>query len=63
MDPSKGYREAKRLLQENFGDYLRVTMAYMDKALKWTNIKSDDGKELQSYGLTATSEHVQKIDR
>ena len=51
MDPSRGYPQAKRLLQENFGDELKVTMAYMDKALKWTNIKTDDGKDLQSYAL------------
>lgn len=51
MDPSRGYPEAKRLLKENFRDDLKVTTAFMDKALKWATIKSDDGKALQSYAL------------
>ena len=48
---SEGYRQALSLLKENFGDDIKVTMAYMEKAFNWTNIKSDDGKALQSYAL------------
>lgn len=39
------------LLQEHFGDEQRVAAAYMDKALSWTPIKSEDVKVLQDYSL------------
>lgn len=51
MDPAKGYAQAKMLLQENFGDEQRIAAAYMDKALSWTPIKSEDAKALQDYSL------------
>lgn len=51
MDPARGYAQAKMLLQEHFGDEQRVAAAYMDKALSWTPIKSEDVTVLQDYSL------------
>ena len=51
MDPDRGYREAKRLLQVHFGDEFKLTSAYVDKALNWMNIPPDNGDALQSYAL------------
>ncbi|KAL2082024.1 hypothetical protein ACEWY4_021842 [Coilia grayii] len=51
MTPSKGYREAKRLLRKHYGDELRIASAYIDKALKWPQVKSDDGKALSAYAM------------
>lgn len=51
MDPHRGYAQAKQLLQEHFGDEQRVAAAYMDKALSWATIKSEDVKALQDYSL------------
>lgn len=46
-----GYKEARRLLLENFGHGMRITAAYIDKALSWPTIKVEDAKALHSYGL------------
>lgn len=51
MPPSKGYYEAKRLLHKHYGDELQIASAYIDKALKWPQIKSDDGKALNAYAM------------
>lgn len=51
MPPSKGYYEAKRLLHKHYGDELQIASAYIDKALKWPQIKSDDGKALSAYAM------------
>ena len=51
MAPSKGYREAKRLLHKHYGDELRIASAYMEKALKWPQVKADDGKALNAYAM------------
>lgn len=36
MDPSEGYKEARRLLEKEYGDPFKVSMAYVNKALKWS---------------------------
>ncbi|KAL7883475.1 hypothetical protein SRHO_G00011330 [Serrasalmus rhombeus] len=51
MAPDRGFKEAKRLLQKYYGDELNIASAYIDKALKWPQIKSDDGKALCAYAL------------
>ena len=51
MRPEKGYREARLLLQEQYGDELKIAMAFIDKALKWPQIKTDDAKGLHAYAL------------
>lgn len=51
MTPNKGYCEAKRLLHKHYGDELRIASAYIDKALKWPQVKSDDGKALSAYAM------------
>ncbi len=51
MIPSQGYKRAKDLLKEHFGNEVRITSAYMEKAFSWKTIKSEDAKALQDYGL------------
>ncbi|KAJ8412783.1 hypothetical protein AAFF_G00117340 [Aldrovandia affinis] len=51
MDARQGYAEAKQLLKKHFGNEVKVTNAYLEKALSWTAIKADDGKALQAYAL------------
>ncbi|RXN09552.1 hypothetical protein ROHU_010970 [Labeo rohita] len=51
MNASRGYAEAKHLLKHHFGDEFKLASAYMEKALKWGNIRSDDGKALYSYAV------------
>ena len=51
MNAQLGYAEARRLLDEHFGDPYRLSTAYIQKALNWNAIKPEDGKELFSYAL------------
>ena len=51
MPPSKGYHEAKQLLHKHYGDELHIASAYIEKALRWPQIKSDDGKALNAYAM------------
>lgn len=55
MDPEHGYAEARRLQKEPFGDKYKISMAYLNKALNWPTIKTDDNKALESYALFLTS--------
>ncbi|XP_061078452.1 protein regulator of cytokinesis 1-like [Conger conger] len=51
IEPERGYREAKKLLKVHFGNGYKISMVYIDKALNWPTIKSDDGEALHSFGL------------
>ncbi|KAL0157129.1 hypothetical protein M9458_048375, partial [Cirrhinus mrigala] len=64
MRAESGYREARRLLQHHYGDELKIASAYIEKALKWPQIKSEDGKMLNAYALFLTGCHntMQDVD-
>lgn len=49
--PDHGYKVAKGLLQEHFGNPYKVTIAYMKKALARQAVKAEDLKALQDYSL------------
>lgn len=51
MAPERGYVVAKELLQQHFGNQYKIASAYMEKALAWQTIKSEDVKALQAYSL------------
>lgn len=51
MNPNRGYRKAKALLREHFGNEYRISCAYMEKALSWPSIKSEDSKALSNFAL------------
>lgn len=51
MPPESGYTKAKSLLQNHFGNPLKIAAAYMEKVFMWPGIKSEDVKALQSYSL------------
>lgn len=51
IDPNRGYVRAKVLLQEHFGNEQKVASAYMNKALSWPQIKTEDVDALQEYTL------------
>lgn len=66
MNADDGYAEAKQLLEYHFGDKIKLTNAYMEKALTWSNIKAD-GRHCpalhSSYKHAATCLKVCKIWR
>lgn len=51
MAPERGYTVAKNLLQEHFGNEYKIATAYIEKALAWKPVKSEDVKSLQAYAL------------
>lgn len=51
MDERRGYSEARHLLKEHFGNEIKVSGAYLEKALNWTAIKAEDGKMLHAYAM------------
>ena len=51
LDSVRGYAKAKALLREEFGNEQKIASAYMDRALSWPVIKTEDVKSLQEYSL------------
>ncbi|KAK5918628.1 hypothetical protein CgunFtcFv8_003375 [Champsocephalus gunnari] len=51
MDPERGYVEAKALIQEQFGNDQKVASAYLQKALSWPPVRTEDVKALQDYSF------------
>lgn len=51
MTPEYGYAKAKQLLQEHFGCKYKIAAAYMERALSWPIIKTEDVSALQAYSL------------
>ena len=54
MESSKGYKEAKRLLEKEYGDPFKISMAYVDKALNWSPIQWDDAQSLKRLSFFLT---------
>ena len=42
IEPAQGYAHAKRLLHEHFGNEYKQAAAFMEKALAWHSIKSEE---------------------
>ncbi|XP_071088902.1 uncharacterized protein [Haliotis cracherodii] len=55
MNPESGYEQARTLLDKKFGNKYKIATAYMDKALKWPAIKSEDSEALNSFAVFLTS--------
>lgn len=51
MAADRSYTKAKALLEEHYGDEQKIASAYLDKALSWPVIKSEDVKALQTFAL------------
>ena len=49
LDPEEGYKEARRLLDKEYGDPYKVSIACINKALSWTSIKYDDTASLKRF--------------
>lgn len=54
MNPQQGYSEARKLLTYHYGNELKISAAYMNRAFNWPQIKPDDAKALHSYSLFLT---------
>ena len=54
MNPSEGYKEARRLLVKEYGDPFKVSMAYVSKAFRWSPIQRDDVLTLKRFSFFLT---------
>lgn len=57
LPPHRGYKEAKEQLEWHFGNKIKVASAFLDKALKWPAVKSEDALGLRSYAIFLKSCH------
>lgn len=51
MPAHRGYRETLKLLHDRYGNEVKIASALMEKAFKWPQIKSEDGKALSTFSL------------
>ena len=54
MDMSKGYSEARRLLEVKYGNEYEIALAYVDKAVNWPQAKGGDAVALDQYAVFLT---------
>lgn len=64
MSPDRGYQKAKRLLKENFGNEYKLSCAYLEKALSWPLVQSEDSRSLQDYAMSGcnTMEEIEYLE-
>lgn len=55
MKEQEGYPEARRLLQERYGQAYRIAAAHVQKLIDGPSIKADDGQALQQFSIHLTS--------
>ena len=55
MSPEEGYREARRLLKEKYGQNYKIAAAYVDRLTKGPPLKTEDGGALQKFSILLTS--------
>jgi hypothetical protein len=51
MAPVRGYQEARALLKRNYGNEYKIAAAYMDKVLKWPELKPEDNVNLHKFSI------------
>ncbi|KAK0152604.1 hypothetical protein N1851_005873 [Merluccius polli] len=51
MDHERGYALAKALIQDHFGNPYKIAAAYMERALAWQAMKTEQLKELRAFSL------------
>ena len=51
MEPERGYEHAKKLLKKKYGNKYKIGMAYIEKAMSWPPIKSEDSSAPESFCL------------
>ena len=42
MNADTGYLEARRILEREFGDTYKISIAYVNRVMSWTQMKDDD---------------------
>ena len=63
MEPEPGYNEARSLLQQKYGNTVKIAMAYMNKIRYWPRVADDDPHGLRklSYFLTTCNSAMKSV--
>ena len=57
LPPADGFKEAKAQLEWHFGNPFKISSAFLDKAMTWPTIRSEDAVSLRSYVIFLKSCH------
>ncbi|KAL7880597.1 hypothetical protein SRHO_G00028510 [Serrasalmus rhombeus] len=57
MSAQQGYKEARKLLTYHYGNEQRIAAAYVERTVKWPQIKAEDAKSLHSFSIFLTGCH------
>ena len=55
MEEYRGYREARKLLAEQYGQPYKIASAYVDRVINGQSIRGEDGAALQKFSILLTS--------
>ncbi|XP_066941092.1 uncharacterized protein [Macrobrachium rosenbergii] len=51
LDVSEGYRQARKLLEERYGDLEQIATAYVDKVVKWKDMGENNAEDFDEYAV------------
>jgi hypothetical protein len=54
LTPEEGYKEARRLLDKEYGDTYKISVAYTREIQRWPPIKFEDGAALKRFSFFLT---------
>ncbi|XP_068243775.1 uncharacterized protein [Palaemon carinicauda] len=49
LEASEGYRQARKLLEERYGNFEQIATAFVDKIIKWKEMRENDAEEHDKY--------------
>ena len=51
MSGGTGYKEAREILDKRYGNYDKIVNTYVEKLLKWPNIRYDEAEKLDEFSI------------
>ena len=57
LPSNEGYKEARKMLDEVYGDMDEITHAYVNEIVNWPNLKSGNAKEFRSFRIMLKACH------
>ncbi|XP_068233412.1 uncharacterized protein [Palaemon carinicauda] len=52
LEASEGYKQARKLLEEQYGNLEQIATAFVDKIIKWKDIRENNEEEYDEYSVT-----------
>ncbi|XP_064109660.1 uncharacterized protein LOC135217625 [Macrobrachium nipponense] len=53
LDASEGYRQARKLLEERYGNLEQIATAYVDKVIEWKDMGENNAEDFDEYAVNA----------